>query len=136
VAFCTDTRRSQRRAAIDHPDRALQRRGVFIIRAFWLLVNLREQSGIITSRGPPQARDHGGTTGQTEMEWEEALLMAWGGEMPPHPAGYYRQQAARARRVAEGATTRAVKARLLDDAVRYDELAVEADRAETEAEER
>ena len=85
---------------------------------------------------PPQARHRGGTTGQTEMEWEEALLMAWGGEMPPHPAGYYRQQAARARRVAEGATTRAVKARLLDDAVHYDELAVEADRAETEAEER
>jgi hypothetical protein len=38
------------------------------------------------------------------MEWEEALLMAWSGEMPPHPGGYYRQQAARARRVAEGAT--------------------------------
>jgi hypothetical protein len=63
------------------------------------------------------------------MEWEEELLAAWGGEMPPHPAGYYRQQAARARRVAEGATTQAVKARLFDDAVRYDELAVAADRA-------
>ena len=68
------------------------------------------------------------------MEWEEALLMAWGGEMPPPPAGYCRQQAARARRVAEVATTRAVKARLLDDAVRYDELAAQADRAEVEAE--
>jgi hypothetical protein len=74
---------------------------VFIIRAFWLLVNLRDQSGMIMSRGAPQARDHGGTTGLTEMEWEEALLMAWGGEMPPHPAVYYRRQAARARRVAE-----------------------------------
>ena len=63
------------------------------------------------------------------MEWEEALLVAWGGEMPPHPAAYYRRQAAGARRVAEGATTQAVKVRLLDDAVRYDELAVEADRA-------
>jgi hypothetical protein len=42
--------------------------------------------------------------------------MAWGGEIPPHPAAYYRRQAARARRVAEGATTRAVKTRLLDDA--------------------
>jgi hypothetical protein len=31
------------------------------------------------------SRDHGGAKGQTEMEWEEALLMAWGGEMPPHP---------------------------------------------------
>jgi hypothetical protein len=71
---------------------------------------------MITSRDPPQARDHGGTTGQTEMEWEEALLMAWGGELSPYPAAYYRRQAARARRVAEGATTQAVKARLLDDA--------------------
>jgi hypothetical protein len=70
------------------------------------------------------------------VEWEEALLMAWGGEISPYPAGYSRQQAARARRVAEGATTRAVKARLLDDAVPYDELAAQADRSETEAEER
>jgi hypothetical protein len=68
------------------------------------------------------------------MEWEEALLMAWGGEMPPHPAAYYRRQAARARRVAEGATTQAVKVRLLDDAGRYDELAAQADRAGAEAE--
>ena len=89
---------------------------------------------MIGLRRPPQDRDPGGATGQTEMEWEEALLMAWGGEMPPHPAGYYRQQAVRARRVAEGATTRAVKARLLDDAVRYDELAAQADRAGEEAE--
>jgi hypothetical protein len=29
---------------------------VFIIRAFWLLVNLREQSGMIVSRSPPQAK--------------------------------------------------------------------------------
>ena len=48
------------------------------------------------------------------MEWEEALLTAWGGEIPPHIAAYYRRQAARARRVAEGATTKAEKARLLD----------------------
>jgi hypothetical protein len=68
------------------------------------------------------------------MEWEEALLTAWGGEIPPHPAAYYRRQAARARRVAEGATTQAVKARLLDDAGQYDELAAKADRAGAEAE--
>jgi hypothetical protein len=68
------------------------------------------------------------------MGWEEALLTAWGGEIPPHAAAYYRRQAARARRVAEAATTRAVKARLLDDADHYDELAAEADRAGTEAE--
>jgi hypothetical protein len=53
---------------------------------------------------------------KNEMEWEEALLTAWGGEIPPHAAAYYRRQAARARRVAEGATTKAVKARLLDGA--------------------
>ena len=57
-----------------------------------------------------------------------------GREIPPHAAAYYRRQAARARRVAEAATTRAVKARLLDDADHYDELAAEADRAGTEAE--
>jgi len=60
------------------------------------------------------------------MEWEEALLTAWGGEIPPHPAAYYRRQAARARRVAEGVTTQAVKARLLDDARYNDELAAKA----------
>jgi hypothetical protein len=69
------------------------------------------------------------------MEWEEALLTAWAGEIPPHSAAYYRRQATRARRVAEGATTQAVRARLLDDAAHYDELAAEADRARAEAEE-
>jgi hypothetical protein len=47
------------------------------------------------------------------MEWEDALLKAWGGEIPPQPATYYRRKAARARQVAEGVTTRAMKARLL-----------------------
>ena len=83
---------------------------------------------------PPQGRENGGTAGQSKMEWEDALLMARGGEIPPHPAAYYRREAARARRVAEGATTRAVKARLLDDADQYDELAAEADRAGAETE--
>jgi hypothetical protein len=68
------------------------------------------------------------------MEWEDALLMAWGGEIPPQPAAYYRRQAARARRVAEGVTTRTVKTRLLDDASHYDELAAKDDRAGAEAE--
>ena len=67
------------------------------------------------------------------MEWEEALLTAWGGEIPPHAAAYYRRQAARARRVGEGATTQAVRARLLDDADHYDELAAKADGAGAEA---
>ena len=87
---------------------------------------------MVPLRLAPQARNHGGPAGQPEMEWE--LLMAWGGEMPPHPAAYYRQQAARARRVAEGVTTQAVKARLLDDAFYNDELAAKADSAGTEAE--
>jgi hypothetical protein len=54
------------------------------------------------------------------MDWEEALLMTWGREIPQHPAAYYRQQAARARQVAEGVTTRAMKVRLLDEAVHCD----------------
>jgi hypothetical protein len=62
------------------------------------------------------------------MEWEEALLIARGGELPLHPAAHYRRQAARARQIAVAVTTRAMKARLLDDAARYDELAAKADR--------
>jgi hypothetical protein len=62
------------------------------------------------------------------MEWEEALRMAWGGEIPPHPAAYYRRQATRARQIAEGVTTRAMKARVLEEAAQYDELAAKADR--------
>jgi hypothetical protein len=44
-------------------------------------------------------------------------------ELPPQPAEYYRRKAARARQVAEGATTRAVKLRLLELALEYDKLA-------------
>ena len=67
------------------------------------------------------------------MEWEEALLRARGGEIPPQPATYYRRKAARARQVAEGVTTEAVKARLLDEAVHCDRLAADADREAREA---
>ena len=66
------------------------------------------------------------------MEWEEALVGAWGGEIPPHSAAYYRRKAARARQTAEEVTTRAMKARLLDEAVHCDQLAVDADRGERE----
>ena len=67
------------------------------------------------------------------MEWEEALLMARGGDMPREPATLcYRRQAARARHVAGCVATQAVKARLLDDAVHYDELAANADRVREE----
>jgi hypothetical protein len=50
-------------------------------------------------------------------------------DLSPQPAEYYRRKAARARQVAEGVTTRAVKARLLDLAVEYDRLADGADSA-------
>jgi hypothetical protein len=63
------------------------------------------------------------------MEWEEALLRTWGGAIPPHPAAYYRWQAIRARQVAKGVTTRAMKGRMLDEAAYYDQLAADADRA-------
>ena len=44
-------------------------------------------------------------------------------DLPPQPAEYYRQKAARARQVAEGVTTRAIKARLLELALEYERLA-------------
>jgi hypothetical protein len=50
-------------------------------------------------------------------------------DLSPQPAEYYRRKAARARQVAEGVTTRAVKTRLLDLAVEYDRLAAGADSA-------
>ena len=28
---------------------------------------------------------------KNEMEWEEALLTSWAGEIPPHAAAYYRR---------------------------------------------
>ena len=62
------------------------------------------------------------------MEWEEALLGARGGEIPPQSAAYYRRKAAQARQIAEGVTTQAMKARLLDEAVHCDQLAANADR--------
>ena len=61
-------------------------------------------------------------------EWEEALLEAWGGAIPLQSAAYCRRKAARARQIAEGVTTRAMKARLLDEAVHWDQLAADADR--------
>ena len=70
--------------------------------------------------------------GTLKMEWEEALVGAWGGEIPPHFPAYYRRQAARARQVAEGVTTPAMKARLLEEAVNCDRLAAHADRVATE----
>lgn len=44
-------------------------------------------------------------------------------DLPPEPAEYYRRKAARARQVAEGVTTRAIKARLLELALEYERLA-------------
>jgi hypothetical protein len=64
-----------------------------------------------------------------QMEWEEAFVAAWGGEISPHSAAHYRRKAARARQIAEGVTTRAMKARLLDEAFHCDRLAADADRS-------
>jgi hypothetical protein len=50
-------------------------------------------------------------------------------DFSPQPAEYYRRKAARAREVAAGVTTRAVKTRLLDLALEYDRLADGADSA-------
>jgi hypothetical protein len=63
------------------------------------------------------------------MDWEEALLRAWDGEIP-QSATYYRCGAARARQIAEGMTTQAMKERLLDEAIHCDQLAAGADRRE------
>ena len=86
---------------------------------------------VIALECAPRAGHHG-TTGQTEVEWEEALLMPWGAEIPMHPAAFYRRKNARARQIAEGVTTRAMKAKLLEDAGHCDRLATKADRAAEE----
>jgi len=62
------------------------------------------------------------------MEWEEALLRAWGGEVPRQRAMYYRRRAARARQLTDWMTTPGAKAQLLDEAVQCDQLAADADR--------
>src|SRR5215469_5971691 len=93
---------------------------------------MRLQNSVIMSPRTPGAGDHGGTTGQAEMDWEEALLRARGGETPSQRADYYRRKAARARQAAEGLTTRAMKARLLDEAVHCDQLAADAERGAEE----
>jgi hypothetical protein len=66
------------------------------------------------------------------MEWEEALLRAWGHDIPPQSAGSYHRRAAQARQMAEGVTTRAMKARLLDEAAHCEQLAADADRGAAE----
>jgi hypothetical protein len=67
------------------------------------------------------------------MEWEEALLRAWGEETPPQPAAHYRRRAVRARQIADWVTSQGAKARLLEEAVHYDQLAADADRGAGEA---
>ena len=62
------------------------------------------------------------------MECEQSLLMAPRDEMPYEPASYYRWKAARARQLVDGITTQALKRRLLEEAMHYDELAKAADR--------
>ena len=86
---------------------------------------------LICGKAPePQRRQD---VGRTEMEWEEALLGAWGEGVTPQSAAYYRRNAVRARQAAEEVTTRAMKARLPDEAVHCDQLAAAAERMAGEA---
>ena len=62
------------------------------------------------------------------MDWDEALLTP-GGMRPQQPAAYYRQRATRARQIAEAVTTSTIRARLLEEAVQYDQLAARVDGA-------
>jgi hypothetical protein len=48
-------------------------------------------------------------------------------DLSPQPADYYRRKAAQARQVAQEATTRAVKTRLLEQALEFDRLADQAE---------
>ena len=61
------------------------------------------------------------------MEWEEALLRAWGEDSSQSSPTYYRQKAARVREMAGAAATRAVKTRLFNDARGFDEIARSTD---------
>ena len=67
------------------------------------------------------------------LRLKEALLIACNEELSSRPAAYFRRKAAHTRQVADEVTTRAVKLRLLDEAIHYDELAAEADRTVEEA---
>jgi hypothetical protein len=56
------------------------------------------------------------------MDWEEALLRCWGVKSASESALRYRQRTTRSRELAEETTTRALKARLLDDAAVLDQF--------------
>ena len=63
------------------------------------------------------------------MDWEEALLRSWGTQAAPEPAVQFRRKAVRARQMAEGVTTRAMKVQLLEVATRFEQLADNANAA-------
>jgi len=88
--------------------------------------NLQQQRSMLVSLKSPKLKTIAKLEGE-RMEWEEALLGSWGAEIPAHPPAYYRRKAARARQFAEEATTQAVKARLLAEAVHCDQLAADAE---------
>jgi hypothetical protein len=57
------------------------------------------------ARAPAAIAAWAGDLGEPQgsaVEWEEALLGAWGGEIPTQSAAYYRRRAARAREIAGG----------------------------------
>ena len=88
--------------------------------------NLQQQRSMLVSLKSPKLKTIAKLEGE-RMEWEEALLGSWGAEIPAHPPAYYRRKAARARQFAEEATTQAMKARLLAEAVHCDQLAADAE---------
>ncbi len=57
------------------------------------------------------------------MDWEEALLRSWGSQAAQGPAVQFRRKALRARQMAEEVTTQAAKVRLLEVAMRFEQLA-------------
>ena len=87
------------------------------------LGHIQHPSPVLRSKKP--GRNDGEARGRSGMDWEEALLLSWGDASVQ--ANQYRYKAARARQMAEGTTTRAVRVRLLADARRFDEIANSVD---------
>src|SRR3954451_11037202 len=89
------------------------------------LVDIQKRIALLRSaKARPERRR---MRGQIDMDWEEALLRSWGSQAALEPAVQFRRKAVRARQMAEGVTTWAVKVRvkvrLLEGATRFEQLA-------------
>jgi hypothetical protein len=98
----------------------------------WLIC--RQESCVVPLRSPLQARERRSHKGKMRWNGRKHFLRLEAGRYRRTPRPIIGGRQLRARRVAEGATTEAEKARLLDDADHYDELAANADRTGAEAE--